>query len=91
MGIPVFGLLGESSDYSMGVIEKVAGQNIKNWTHPFVEGLCDQVFTSLFDLCSRVSQLLGSVGLASVYREKTDSSIKYFLETNGSGVSFHDQ
>jgi hypothetical protein len=88
--IPVFGLLGGASDYRQSVLENIAGQTIENWTHPFVTGLCDEVFMSLHEVCTRVSKLLAGPGLTAAYREKTSAGIDYFLEKNGKNVRFHD-
>lgn len=88
--IPVFGLLGETSEYRLPVLANIAGQTIENWTHPFVSGLCDEVFTSLHDICTRVSELVSGPGLASAYREKANAAMDYFLEKNGTSVRFHD-
>lgn len=88
--IPVFGLIGEASEYKLPVLQNIAGQTISNWTHPFVVGLCDEVFTSLDNLCERMNQLFSGPGIASAYSKKIDTAIDYFLEQNGVNVIFHE-
>jgi hypothetical protein len=88
--IPVFGLIGEVSEYRLPVLENIAGQTINNWTHPFVDGLCDEVFTSLGNLCGRITELFSGPGIASAYSKKIDTAIDYFLERNGASVRFHE-
>ena len=88
--MPVFGLIGDASEYKLPVLQNIAGQTISNWTHPFVDGLCDEVFTSLDNLCERMNQLCAGPGIASAYSKKIDTAIDYFLERNGANVSFHE-
>ena len=76
--VPTFGILGQSSDYQKDVLTNLSGQDIEYWTHPFAEGLCDELFDNVEEACVRLNQLIKSEGVASAYREKSQAAIQYF-------------
>lgn len=76
--IPTFGILGRLSDYRKDVLTNLSGQDIEDWTHPFAEGLCDELFDNVEAACVRLNQLIKGEGIASAYREKSKAAIQYF-------------
>ncbi|MFY0646691.1 hypothetical protein [Sulfitobacter geojensis] len=78
LNIPTFGILGRSSEYQKDVLTNLSGQDIEDWTHPFAEGLCDELFDTVEAACARLSQLIKGEGIASAYGEKSQAAIRYF-------------
>lgn len=76
--IPTFGILGPSSEYQRDVLTNLSGQDIRDWTHPFAEGLCDELFEGINVACGRLNELLDGRGVSSAYSEKSEAAIKYF-------------
>ncbi|MDO5758372.1 MAG: hypothetical protein Q4P24_12880 [Rhodobacterales bacterium] len=76
--VPTFGILGQSSEYQKDVLTNLSGQDIEGWTHPFAEGLCDELFDNVEAACVRLNQLLEGEGVASTYGEKSQAAIQYF-------------
>lgn len=76
--VPTFGILGQSSEYQKDVLTNLSGQDIEDWTHPFAEGLCDELFDNVGAACVRSNQLIKGEGIARAYREKSQAAIQYF-------------
>lgn len=60
VGIPIVGWTGEVSHYKRDRIYNIQGENLSNWVHPFVSGLCDfhhsNLRTASAELAHRIRQ-----------------------------------
>ncbi|MGH1414807.1 MAG: hypothetical protein ACRBB0_15065 [Pelagimonas sp.] len=78
MKIPTFGVLGSRSEYKRTTLTNLSGQNIQDWTHPFAEGLCDELCVDVDAACDRINTFTRSSEISAAYKEKSKASIRYF-------------
>jgi len=54
---PVIGWVPTNSYYQRERIEDVFGEDLLDWTHPFVFGLCDYIANNLVQACERINEM----------------------------------
>ena len=89
--IPTFGVLGCSSEYQRKALTNLSGQDIRDWTHPFAEGLCDELFGSIQAASSRLNEYSKGSGIANAYRQKSEAAIRYFRDQSAKIVEHYGQ
>lgn len=77
---PVIGWLPPNSYYRREFVEDVFGEDLVNWIHPFVFGLCDHVADSLSEACDIIETVTASGGASQNNSKSPDDAIARFLE-----------
>lgn len=77
--IPVFAWVPENSHYKRSYIKNVFGEDLKNWTHPFVYGLCDYIDPTLNSLCRSINSYFESNQTPKKRVPSVDSAVSYYM------------
>lgn len=77
-GIPVVAYLPPHSHYHRELISDIAGQDVTEWIHPFVYGLCDYMEPNLESICNTLNDILPSVPSLRKVAPSTDEAIAYY-------------
>lgn len=77
--IPVIGWVPEESHYRRKYVRDVYGEDLVDWIHPFVFGLCDYIESDLAGVCRRVNQLLEKRALKEKTCLSLEEAVSYFV------------
>ena len=82
LGIPVIGWVAEDSHYRKPDMKNVSGQDLKDWTHPFVLGLCDRLCHNLESVVRTLNTAAEKDSISAIYSEKSKAAIAHFIARN---------
>jgi len=80
--IPVITICPPNSNYRRSFLPNVYGEDLHNWTHPFIDGLSDHIADNVQHAVAIINSL-GCDGLRESRREPLPAAIQYFRQKYG--------
>lgn len=79
--IPVVGWAPPNSYYRRDHVEDVFGEDLEDWIHPFVFGLCDYLAEDLETACQKINELAAGRWQGRGAEKSSDNAIAAFLKS----------